>query len=311
MSAQSGISNSSTSSYLLSMSACLYRSTAPVTSLTLLVNSGTWLQNTTVTLYGIASKYVGNLPTAPTITSVTDQAGFVAVDFAMSATDDAQLYAVTGSDSVTTYSSKTPVITPVTVGTGTTFTAKTINAYGTSASTASASVTSYNGWSSIATVTSTGSLQNVVFGNIPQHYSHLQLRIFARSARAAANDMPYMRFNNDSGSNYYFHNFYGDGTGVYASAASDNVIYCGYIPAASATSGIFGFSMIDIYDYSNKNKFKTAKVFSGYDANGSGIIAFPSTYWGSYAPISKVFLANYFTAANFAAGTVFALYGMA
>ena len=305
--------NSSTTSYLISMSSCLYRSPAPVTSLTLLTNSASWNQHTTVTLFGMASKYNGNVPTTPSITSVTDQGGFVAVDFAVSATDAAQIYAVTGSDSVTTYSANTPVITPVTVGTGTTFTAKSINSFGTSSSSASSSITSYNSYSSIATFTVTNSsTNNVVFGNIPQHYSHLQLRFIGRSARAAASDNVYMRMNGDATNSYAWHRLTGDGgSATAASYQPESVLYIGTIPGSSASANTFGSGIVDILDYSSNVKMTTTRSIDGYDNNGSGIVESRSGLWAKQAPVSQLQIANYIAADNFAVGTKFALYGMA
>jgi hypothetical protein len=309
MSASSYAANASATNYLISHSSCLYRSPAPVTSLTLLVNSGTWLQNTTITLYGLASKYNGNLPTTPSITSVTDRAGFVAVDFAISATDAAQIYAVTGSDSVTTYSSKTPVVTPVTVGTATTFTAKAINAIGTSESTASAAVTSANAYASIATTTSSSGGFNAFFGNIPQHYKHLQIRITGRAASSSTTPPVYFNMNSDSGANYTYHVLIGNGSTVTSgNAANAGTIEGQAIPHSTATANMFGVYTIDILDYSDNLKFKTTRQFGGYEFNGSGSIHINSGVWRSNAPISSIFVQTY---AGFGPNSHIALYGIA
>ena len=111
---------------------------------------------------------------------------------------------------------------------------------------------------------------------------------------------------------YSWHTMYGDGAGAYSgNAINDNNMQPLYMPAASATSGIFGTAVIDILNYTNTSSFKTFRSINGYDANGSGLSCLQSSNWRDLAPITSLLFANYFTSANFAAGTVFALYGIA
>lgn len=164
---------------------------------------------------------------------------------------------------------------------------------------------------SIATFTSSGSTNSITFSSIPSTYKHLQLRIMSRSARSAATDTIYMRFNSDSGTNYSYHNLTGNGSAASAGGyAPDTIMFVATTPAASATSGIFGVSVVDILDYANTNKNKTVRALDGYDANGSGVVELRSNAWYNTAAVSTIFLANYQAADNFAAGTTFALYGI-
>jgi hypothetical protein len=292
-----------------------WRNTAPVTSITLSdpYNPSNFTQYSSFTLYGVSATYDTRTPTAPVIGTVTDQAGFASVAFTPAANDQAESYVVTSTPSgSTTYGASSPIRTPAVLGTSYTYQVSSVNALGTSASTASSALTSESSYSSIATVTSDGTLGSVLFSNIPQNYTHLQVRVYARSARAAANDSVYFRANGDANTNYSWHTMYGDGSGVYSgNSINDNNMQPLYIPGASATTGIFGSAVVDILDYRNTDKFKVFRSLNGYDSNGSGLACMQSSLWRSQSPIASLLFANYFTSANFAAGTIFALYGIA
>lgn len=156
-----------------------------------------------------------------------------------------------------------------------------------------------------------GTTNVVTFSSIPSTFTHLQVRITSRSARVSANDSIWMRFNTDSGTNYSYHNLYGDGSNPYSQgSANSNVMFPFYTPAASATTGMFGSAVIDVLDYTNTNKNKTVRSLNGYDANGSGLVALQSSAWFSTAAITGLQFANYFTGANFVAGSRIDLYGI-
>lgn len=157
-----------------------------------------------------------------------------------------------------------------------------------------------------------GSTNTVTFSNIPQTFSHLQVRMFSRSARTAqANDRPYFRFNSDSGNNYSWHELYGDGSSAYSQGYSpDSVFFTAITPAATSTANVFSSSVIDILDYSNTNKTKTVRAIDGYDANGSGFAVLHSGNWRSTTAVSSIFIAHYYTGANFVSGSRIDLYGI-
>lgn len=166
-------------------------------------------------------------------------------------------------------------------------------------------------YESIATFTSSGSTNLIQFTSIPATYTHLQLRVFSRSALAATTDTVYFRFNGDSTNNYSRHLLSGDGatataTGYYP----ENVVFVGTTSAANATANCFGSYIVDILDYTNTNKNKVVRSLGGYDANGSGIIDFRSANWNSTSAITSITLANYSSGSNFANGSIFALYGI-
>ena len=166
---------------------------------------------------------------------------------------------------------------------------------------------------SIQTVTVGGGGQATIsFTSIPATYTHLQIRFTARSAVSAANAACLVKFNSDATSNYTNHQIYGNG----ATAGSNNFggspranMYLGQISGATATAGIFGVGIIDILDYANTSKYKTARALNGQDSNGSGDIDFRSGAWMSTSAITRIDITED-SAANFAQYSSFALYGI-
>ena len=168
-------------------------------------------------------------------------------------------------------------------------------------------------FTSLQTVTvGSGGSATISFTSIPQTYTHLQIRFTARSAVSAANAACLVKFNSDTSSNYTNHQIYGNGS----TAGSNNFggspranMYLGQISGATATAGIFGVGIIDIIDYANIYKNKTARALNGQDSNGSGDIDFRSGAWMSTSAITRIDITED-SAANFAQYSSFALYGI-
>jgi hypothetical protein len=144
---------------------------------------------------------------------------------------------------------------------------------------------------SIATVTvGSGGATTVDFTSIPSNYTHLQIRITARSSTAGTLDGIAWQFNSDTGSNYSNSYQYANGDPTTYTVYGANETKGGQVRIAgdTATSGIFGLGIIDILDYSNTNKFKTAKAFSGDDRNGSGDVWVSANIWSSTNAITSI-----------------------
>jgi hypothetical protein len=168
-------------------------------------------------------------------------------------------------------------------------------------------------YESIATVTvGSGGSANVEFTSIPSTYTHLQLRWIARGADASNNRNCNINFNSDTGSNYAFHTLAGDGSSASSSATTTTTGFLGQrMPAASATASIFGAAVIDILDYTNTNKYKTARIVSSFDDNGGtfgGIVRFISGLWMNTNAITSIKLQM--NVGNIAQYSQFALYGI-
>ena len=173
-----------------------------------------------------------------------------------------------------------------------------------------------NAFQSIATFTVSGSATNgVTFSAIPQTYTHLQLRVFARTLTASNTEAMYLyNFNNNTGATgSSTHYITGDGGTVYAGANLNQYSsYLGTMPAASALASTFGASITDILDYTNTNKNKTLRTLWGYDRNGAGEVGLtsnlPLTLPGTGAITT---LTVSLTGGNyFAANSNMALYGI-
>jgi hypothetical protein len=169
-------------------------------------------------------------------------------------------------------------------------------------------------YDSIATATSSGSSATISFTSIPQTYTHLQLRMIARSAGTSAGLA--IRANTDTGNSYTLH--YIDGDGGTASAvglATGTLAYglLGYIPQTSSTASTFNGTVVDILDYTNTSKNKTIRSLSGVSTNTSGgdnSIRFSSILWTSTAAITQLDLTINGGGNNFAQYSSFALYGI-
>lgn len=161
-----------------------------------------------------------------------------------------------------------------------------------------------NEYESIATaVVGSGGTTAIQFSSIPSTYQHLQIRGIAAGIN---NDFSDITFNGDTGSNYAFHDIYGDG----GSAGAESGANRANIPAVALpnASGVFTGFVIDILDYNNTNKNKTVRIVQGRDANGSGVIYLMSGLWRNTAAITTITFTP--RVANIAQHTQFALYGI-
>jgi hypothetical protein len=166
---------------------------------------------------------------------------------------------------------------------------------------------------SIATVTvGSGGAANVEFTSIPGTYSHLQIRGISRSNKTNDIVSIYIRVNNDSGSNYAWHQLYGDGSTV-GSSGSASQTYA-VMPQTSSdyrSTSVFGATIIDILDYANTNKYKTLRGFGGYDANTqTGMFLMRSGLWMSTSAITSIKITADAGTDNWNQYTTFALYGI-
>jgi hypothetical protein len=160
----------------------------------------------------------------------------------------------------------------------------------------------------IAAQSGNGSSASITFSNIPQTFTHLQLRGIARSIGTGS--QVYTRLNNDGGSNYATHYIYGDGSSVAGGTggAPTTVNFFGSMPASTDTANTYLAFAIDILDYTNTNKNKTTKNSSGIDLNGvGGTVFFSSSVWMNTAAVTSLtFVAN----AGFTTLTNLQLYGI-
>lgn len=163
------------------------------------------------------------------------------------------------------------------------------------------------------TLVGAGGSATVTFSNIPQGYKHLQIRMIARTNRANSGGGDYLKinFNGDTGTNYAYHEVYGNGTTAAAQAATSSAF--GFLERAAdagATSGMFGAILTDILDYANTNKYKTLRFLGGYDNNSTGgSVMLGSSLWMNTAPITSIVLTQG-GGTSFAQYSRFSLFGL-
>ena len=169
-------------------------------------------------------------------------------------------------------------------------------------------------YDALGTVTvPSGGLSSITFAGIPQTgYSHLQIRCIVRQTQAVANTYGKLRYNGDSSSSKYtLHDLYGSGSSAGAYGEGSGSINGSYLIAgASGTTGanVFGASVVDILDYTNTNKNKVGRGFTGFDNNGSGYVFLKSSTWLDTSAINSIQILQ--DSGDFTEYSQFALYGV-
>lgn len=164
---------------------------------------------------------------------------------------------------------------------------------------------------SIATVTvGSGGATDVTFSSIPSTYQHLQIRAFGNGVYSSVDyDDFSFQFNGDTGNNYSWHRLRGNGTNAAASATTST--YRGvanYNAVSNTANSIFGVTIIDILDYKDTSKYKTARALGGVDFNGSGGVGLTSSLWMSTSAITSIRIFE--ALGDFRQYSSFALYGI-
>lgn len=161
----------------------------------------------------------------------------------------------------------------------------------------------------IASATGTGSSGTITFSSIPADYQHLQIRAIMRNTLSASDSsFGQMKVNGDATTaNYAWRELVANGSTATSSASASGLPYYGTIVRNLATSGIMGVTIIDIHDYAQTDKYKTIRVFSGNERNGSGEIVLWSGLWENTDAITSL---DFTTGGNFTTATQFALYGI-
>jgi hypothetical protein len=159
----------------------------------------------------------------------------------------------------------------------------------------------------IETAYGTGSAATITFSSIPSTYKHLQIRF---SAVVVSNyGQTGMRFNGDSATNYSYHQLVGYNAGVTSAAAanSSRIIVTG--PNVNVTSQP-AVGIVDILDYADTNKHKTARIFFGSNFSAASVFSEVTLFsgnWRNTAAVTSITLTNDF---NYTTAARFSLYGI-
>lgn len=158
----------------------------------------------------------------------------------------------------------------------------------------------------IETVSLSGSSASVTFSSIPSTYTHLQVRITARTDNTSTRYF-WMRLNGDTGSNYAYHSLVGTGSVVTADVGTSTArMFASELQNNTISSAYTGL-IVDIADYANTNKNKTVRKLWGLPGSVNRV-ALSSGVWLSTSAVTSItFLTNF---DNFASGSRFSLYGI-
>jgi hypothetical protein len=152
-------------------------------------------------------------------------------------------------------------------------------------------------------------VQEISFTSIPSTYTDLILVCNARSQRSATTSEVYAYLNSDGGNNYSRTRIWSNGSAAYSDRnTNQGLALFGEIPAASATSGVFGVSTLHLMNYSNTTTNKTLLSRNGFaqsTAQGDLYV----NLWRSTAAISTISIYNT-SASYWVIGSTFTLYGV-
>jgi hypothetical protein len=262
-------------------------------------------------------------PQTPTISVVASSSTTATVSITSASGGETATYSISTSPVTTTQTTQSSsyLFTGLTAVTSYAFTVTAANTNGTSAASNSVSITTPSADSgamfpiAMVQVGSAGQAY-VDFTSIPSTYTHLQVRMIAKSQRVNSyGSTVWAYFNGDyapsNPTNYNFHSLSGDGASATSAAYTNtNVGYGAYAGGAMGTSATNNVttSIIDILDYKNTSKNKTVRTLMGEDTNGAGQITLFSSLWQNTAAITSIrfYPDNY----NFAQYTSIALYGI-
>ena len=161
----------------------------------------------------------------------------------------------------------------------------------------------------ISTVNLTaGSQSTIEFNNIPQVFTHLQIRAYAKNTSAGNVDCR-IRFNGDTTNSWYsVLQSYGNNSsftsGIDANSNRGTFIY---IPGSNLSA--WGIGIIDITDYTSTSKTKHIKTIQGFEGDTTtGFCLFRQSLGKTQKPITSIQI--YPDTDSFAQYSHVALYGV-
>lgn len=177
----------------------------------------------------------------------------------------------------------------------------------------------YSAFDAIYSTTLSTSASSIVIQGIPQNYTHLQIRLVARTSGTDYRSGISMRLNLDSstGAGYYFQRLW-MGSGVNAGASNADVSSYSGLAIANDSNGLanaYGISTTDILDYSSVTKAKSFRSLSHYnngstganDGDRGGIVFCNGLKDYSTGPVTGLTILS---GNNFLANTTVSLYGI-
>jgi hypothetical protein len=156
-----------------------------------------------------------------------------------------------------------------------------------------------------------GGSSSISFTSIPSTYKHLQIRALVTGTNATQTGSTSFQLNGDTGSNYTRHQLGGGGATAFAYGVTSQTAGHIYGYNDNLNTQVPMVFVMDILDYANTSKYKTTRVLSGSDRNGTapyGDINLISSLWLNTNAITS--LSIFIGGQNIGQYSQFALYGI-
>jgi len=168
-------------------------------------------------------------------------------------------------------------------------------------------------WVGLATTTLASDAATVTFTSTDDgqvgdwsQYMDLILIAYTRGETGAIWDNGLMRFNNDTGSNYSWQVFVGDGSSVAAESGTTTGVYIRTLGTSAGTNE-FAAVIAHLFDI-NSGKYKSVVTQAAADSDGDGFVRMGADTWKSQAAITEIDLVP--GSGNLLAGSSFSLFGV-
>ena len=163
----------------------------------------------------------------------------------------------------------------------------------------------------LAADAATVTFQSSTGANDWSQYMDLVIIAYVRNGRADTGGAPAaMNFNNDTGANYSYQTFSGNGSTTSAgTSAIATYSPIGNVPKDNDTANAFAAILIDLFDI-NSGKYKTSIVQNSQDQNGAGDLQMISATWRNQAPITEIDFRASLYGYDINAGSRFDLFGV-
>ena len=163
----------------------------------------------------------------------------------------------------------------------------------------------------LAADAATVTFQSSTGANDWSQYMDLVIIAYVRNGRADTGGAPAaMNFNNDTGANYSYQTFIGNGSTTSAgTSATATYSPIGNVPKDNDTANAFAAILIDLFDI-NSGKYKTSIVQNSQDQNGAGDLQMISATWRNQAPITEIDFRASLYGYDINAGSRFDLFGV-
>lgn len=164
----------------------------------------------------------------------------------------------------------------------------------------------------IANITLGSTTASVTFSGITQQYRDLVLVCSIRSTRADSVDYLSERLNGDTNPTYSHVAGWGDqNNSVQTGTGAGEYLYGPNVAGSTTTAGTFTSVTYQFMDYSVTDKHKTILIRQGGLLLAGGQTEMDAARWANNAPISSILINLPYVGGSFAAGSTFALYGVA